>query len=149
MVKPAVLERYPLFGGLTGSQLEQIIPLMEAEGFEAGALIISEGSLNDRIRFILEGRIAVIKQGTVLAEMAQGDEFGEMEVLDIMPSEAAIRALSPVRVLSISNKALYRLHHEDPDAFSMLIMNLARDLSRRLRRMDQRVARESPIHEWG
>jgi CRP-like cAMP-binding protein len=139
MVEPSALQKYSLFGGLLEDQIERILPLMEQEDYEPGDDIIVEGERNDRIRFILEGRVAVVKGGIVLSEFGTGDFFGEMEVLDVMPSAATIKSLSTVQVISISNKSLREVYKLDIKSFSLIIMNLARDLSRRLRRMDERA----------
>jgi CRP-like cAMP-binding protein len=130
------LQKYSLFGGLLPEQIEGILPFMNEESYEEGDEIIVEGTPNDKIRFILDGRVAAIKRGIVLYEFGEGDAFGEMEVLDVMPSAAAIKALSRLRVMSISNKALREIYKFDLKTFSLMIMNLARDLSRRLRHMD-------------
>jgi CRP-like cAMP-binding protein len=63
-----------------------------------------------------------------------------MEVLDVMPSAATIKTLANTRVASISNRNLREIYKADIKSFSLIIMNLARDLSRRLRRMDERAA---------
>jgi CRP-like cAMP-binding protein len=148
MVEPTALQRYSLFGGLLKEQIEKIFPLLEHETYSAGDSVIVEGACNDRIRFILEGRVAVVKGGKVLYEFGEGEEFGEMEVLDIMPSVAAVIARVPTSALSISNKALHEIYKIDVNIFSMLIMNLARDLSRRLRKLDDKILEESPFMEW-
>jgi CRP-like cAMP-binding protein len=139
MIEPSTLQKYSLFGGLLEDQIERILPLMDQAAYEPGDDIIVEGELNDRIRFILEGRVAVVKGGIVLSEFGPGDFFGEMEVLDVMPSAATIKALSTVQVISISNRSLREVYKLDIKSFSLIIMNLARDLSRRLRRMDERA----------
>jgi CRP-like cAMP-binding protein len=139
MVESAALQKYSLFGGLLDDQIKQIVPLMETERYKPGDVIIGEGDLNDRIRFILSGRVAVSKGGVALTEFGEGDFFGEMEVLDIMPTAATITALGAVEVMIISNKSLREIYRNDPRTFSMFIMNLARDLSRRLRHMDDRA----------
>jgi CRP-like cAMP-binding protein len=136
MVESAAFQKYSLFGGLLDEQIDQVRPLMEQENYTPGDNIIVEGERNDRIRFILEGRVAVLKGGLALAEFGEGDFFGEMEVLDVMPSAASAKAMSAVRVMSISNKALREIYKTDIKTFALIIMNLARDLSRRLRRMD-------------
>jgi CRP-like cAMP-binding protein len=140
MVESQALQHYSLFGGLLEEQIDQIRPLMEQEAYQSGDAIITEGSPNDKIRFILDGKVAVFKENIKLFEFGKGDAFGEMEVLDVMPSAATIRALSPTRVMSISNRTLREIYKIDIKTFSLLIMNLARDLSRRLRSMDDRVA---------
>ncbi|MDR1286525.1 MAG: cyclic nucleotide-binding domain-containing protein [Treponema sp.] len=140
MIEPGALQRYSLFGGIAEEQMRKILPLMEHESYEAGDDIIVEGQRNDRIRFIAEGRTAAVKKGIVLSEFKEGDAFGEMEVLDVMPSAATIKALSGVRVMSMSNRSLREIYRLDIKAFSIIIMNLARDLSRRLRKMDEKAA---------
>jgi CRP-like cAMP-binding protein len=129
-----------LFGGLLEEQIDQILPLMEPETYEAGATIIVEDEPNDKIRFILEGRVTVMKKGITFVEFKEGDSFGEMAVLDVMPASATIKTLAPTRVMSISNRALHDIYKLDIKTFSMMIMNLARDLSRRLRYMDEQIA---------
>jgi CRP-like cAMP-binding protein len=143
MVEVSLLQKYSLFGGLLEDQIKQILPLMERENYKSGENIIVEGEPNDRIRFILEGRVAVIKHGLELSEFTEGNTVGEMEVLDVMPSAATIRALSDTQVISISNKGLRDIYKVDVHSFSLIIMNLARDLSRRLRLMNEKVVERS------
>jgi CRP-like cAMP-binding protein len=140
----SALQKYSLFGGLLEDQIDRIRPLMEQESYVPGDEIIVEGTPNDRIRFILDGRVEVCKRGITLSEFGEGDAFGEMEVLDVMPSAATIKALSPTQVMSISNRNLRDIYKNDAKAFALIIMNLARDLSRRLRRMDELAAAETP-----
>jgi CRP-like cAMP-binding protein len=137
MVNPQTLQKYSLFGGLLEEQIEKIIPAMEQEDYPPDTDIMVEGTPSDRIRFIIEGKVAVMKEGIVLTELDEGNNFGEMEVLDVMPAEATIRSLCPVKVFSISNKALREIYRIDIKAFSLIIMNLARELSRRLRAADK------------
>ena len=148
MIETAVFQRYSLFGGLEREHIDSILPLMERESYETGRDIITEGTLNNKIWFILEGRVAVVKAGLILAELNEGDFFGEMEVLDIMPTEATIRTLDPTTVLSLSNSALREIYKNDLKSFSLIIMNLARDISRRLRRMNDIASKESPYMDW-
>ncbi|MDR3335235.1 MAG: cyclic nucleotide-binding domain-containing protein [Treponema sp.] len=137
MIESSALQKYSLFGGLLKDQIDQIRPMMELEAYGSGDTIMVEGATNDRIRFILDGRVAVIKKGVTLAEIGEGDFFGEMEVLDVMPSVATIKALVNTTVMAISNRGLREIYKTDATIFSLIIMNLARDLSRRLRRMDE------------
>jgi CRP-like cAMP-binding protein len=139
MIESSSLQKYSLFGGLLVEQINKILPLMEQEVYKGDADIIMEGDRNDKIWFILEGKVAGIKKGVVLSELGEGDAFGEMEVLDIMPSAATIRTLSATRVMSISNRSLREVYRTDLKSFALILMNLARDLSRRLRRIDEQV----------
>jgi CRP-like cAMP-binding protein len=146
MVDPQTLQKYSLFGGLMEEQIESILPLMQQEDFSPNETIITEGKPNDKIYFLIEGQVAVLKNDIELSRFSEGEAFGEMEVLDVMPSIASIKALTKVTTMSISNKALREIYKLDIKIFSLMLMNLARDLSRRLRRMDEKVASSSGIN---
>ena len=136
------LHKYSIFGGLLNDQLEKILPMIETEDYAAGTNIIIEETTNDKIFLILEGRVLVSRKGLNLYEFSAGEAFGEMEVLEIMPSAATIRTMCQTKLLTLSYKALRDIYKLDIKIFSMIIMNLARDLSRRLRVMNDIVARQ-------
>jgi len=148
MIENLGLKRYSLFDGLEQDQIDSILPMMQQEEYETGSDIIIEGSQNSKICFILEGRVAAVKNGITLEEMGEGSFFGEMEVLDVLPSAATIKAMAPTRVLVLSINALGEIYETDLKTYSFIINNLARDLSRRLRRMDKIMTHESPLMEW-
>ena len=148
MIDSSVLGRYSLFDGLEKEQIEKILPLMGHEVYEAGADIIVEGSFSNKLRVILEGNVAVVKNGVVLTELSVGDVIGEMEVLDVGPVEATVKTLVATSVLALSIDALGEIYESDLKIYAFLLMNLARDLSRRLRRMDYKTSSHSPYMEW-
>ena len=148
MIDSSVLGKYSLFDGLEEEQIERVLPLMEHEVFEAGTDIIVEGSVSNKLRFILEGHVAVVKNSIILLELNEGDIFGEVEILDIGPVEATIKTITSTSVISLSVDALGELFESDLKIYSFLLTNLARDLSRRLRRMDTKTASHSPYMEW-
>jgi CRP-like cAMP-binding protein len=133
------MQKYSLFGGLTEDQIDAILPTMIQEKFNPGDIILIEKTPNDKIFFIVEGRVSVIKGETTIIDLAEGNTFGEMEVLDIMPAAATIKAVNAVTVMSISNKAFREIYKSDIKSFSLILMNLARDLSRRLRVTNEMV----------
>jgi CRP-like cAMP-binding protein len=148
MIEPSELRKYSFFGGLMPEQIDSVFPRMTHENYEAGVDIIREGEQNGRVLFITSGRVAVVKKGIVLIEFKEGDTVGEMEILDMQPAVASIRALCPVEVASLSHGALHEVYKHDVKTFALIVMNLARDLSRRLRRLDEKVVTESPFMEW-
>ncbi len=144
MVPREFLRSHALFGGLTDEQLEFVVPLLEEVSFEEGEFVVREGEPGSRLFFICEGRVEVVKQVSAanggglrrLAVLRTGDTFGEMELIDIQPRSASVRALEPVGALALSNRDMYRLSKTDLMTFTMITMNIAREISRRLRRMD-------------
>jgi len=134
------LSKFALFGGLSEDQIDSILHLMAEEEYNADDIVIKEGKINDKVYFITKGRVSVIKKNTLLYNYSEGDHFGEMEVLDVIPADATIKAVSPVSVVTISNKALRAIYNIDVKTFSLITMNLTRDLSRRLRRLGEEYA---------
>ncbi|MBU0934097.1 MAG: cyclic nucleotide-binding domain-containing protein [Spirochaetes bacterium] len=142
MIEASSLQNYSLFGGLLTEQIEKILPLISYLSYDSDSLIMQEGQRNDSIYFILQGKVEVSKAGHHIVDLPEGQAFGEMELLDVMPSAATIRALEPVRLAVISNTSLHKIYCLDLCVFSIMIMNLARDLSRRLRHMDDVVSHD-------
>jgi CRP/FNR family transcriptional regulator, cyclic AMP receptor protein len=143
VIEASAFKNYSFFGGLLPEEIDSMRPQMSTVSYGAGAEIMREGEPNDRIHFILDGEVAVEKGGVCLAHLREGDTFGEMEFLDVMPAVATVRALTSSTVATISNRALHELYKENTRVFAMVVMNLARDLSRRLRRMDDIVAKNA------
>ena len=140
----SVLSQYSLFNGLDQEQIDRVLPLMEHEVYDANTDIIVEDTYVGKIRFILDGHVAVVKGGIVLMELSDGAVFGEMEIVDVQPAEASVRALTSTRVMTLSVDALGEIYEKDLKTYSFIIMNLARDISRRLRRMDSKAVEGSP-----
>jgi len=140
MIDNATFQKYSLFGALMPEEIERIIPLMGRASYKGGDVIIAEGQSNDSIHFVLEGKVEVSKQGLELLELNEGDIFGEIEFLDVMPAAATCRALVPTQLAILTNRTLHEIFHIDPHIFAIIMMNLARDLARRLRRMDEMAA---------
>ena len=142
-VSKAFLQRQALFGGFNDADLDVVMPLMARETFAAGVCIVREGETGDRLYFIESGRVEVFKQTGEgerrISEMGAGEEFGEMELIDIHPRSATVRAVEPVETLSLRNRDLLRLYHEHVEIFSRLLLNLAREISRRFRRAEERM----------
>jgi len=137
MVDIQALQRYALFGGLQAEQAAELRDRLGLADFEAGAEIMSEGRDNDRVYFILEGRVRVAKGGRTIIELGEGETFGEMEILEVRPATASVTALAPVRTAVLTGRALHELSTKDIRVFAIVMMNLARELARRLRRMDE------------
>jgi len=135
-----LLSKFALFGGLSEDQIDNIIPLMAEEEYNKDDIIIKEGKTNDKVYFIISGQVSVTKRDTFLYNYSEGDHFGEMEVLDVIPADATIKAVTPVNVITISNKALRAIYNIDVKTFSVITMNLTRDLSRRMRRLGEQYA---------
>ena len=113
VIDSSTLWQFSLFDGLEQNQIDIIARLMGQEIHEAGADILVEGANNDKVYFVVKGRVALRKGLVTLYELEEGSCFGEMEILDIMPAEMTARALSVTEVFTLSMDALGEIYEKD------------------------------------
>lgn len=134
-----------LFAGLDDRLLEELFTGRETERVEPGTVVFREGEDGRSMYVVLGGELDVQKRADVgrnvrVAVLGPGDWFGEMAVLDIMSRSATVRAVAPSRLMQVGTADLDRLYRTELKAYTLLMMNLARELSRRLRVADAILA---------
>jgi len=141
MLTPAQLKDLAVFGGLAEADLTLIRELLEERVYEPGASVVEEGAPGRDLFVIEEGEAEILKRAAAggevrIAQLGPGACFGEMALVGIMRRAASVRAGSQLRTLSLSYPRVAELAREHPQTFTMLIMNLARELCRRLQQAD-------------
>jgi len=141
----AALAAAPLLAGMKMPALELLAAEGVVETFEPGVLIVKEGDPGHSFFILVEGEVEVVKahapdDGVQLARLAARNFFGEMSVVDPVPRTASVRTLTRVKAAEIRAGTLHRLFQKMPDQYAILILNLARDLARRLRGLDEAYA---------
>jgi CRP-like cAMP-binding protein len=143
---PALLRDIGLFGGLDDETLKILAERLPTHKTEPGKTVIQEGDTSREMFVVLGGELEVVKQSrdghdVRVALIGPGDWFGEMSILDVQPRSASVRALAPTLLLRITAEHVDQLlYRRDVKAYAILIMNVARELSRRLRVADGLVA---------
>ena len=137
------LHRLPVMAGLDETALHFLGGMAAEESFVVGSAIVREGEPGDRVYFICEGRVRVVKdhgalEPVVLAEMGPGDYFGEMSLVESVARSASVVATEPARVFTLKSVNFYKLYRQQPDQYGIVVLNIARDLARRLRRLDEK-----------
>jgi CRP/FNR family transcriptional regulator, cyclic AMP receptor protein len=142
---PALFNALMCIPVLTGIN-QAALTLLAHEGivhdFPAAAWIVREGDEGHSLFIIVEGAVLVIKHAdsphaVTLAALNAGNFFGEMCVVDPVPRAASVRTVCPVKAIEIKAATLYHLFKAMPDQYSIVILNLARDMARRLRKIDE------------
>jgi CRP-like cAMP-binding protein len=140
-----VLEGVPIFAGLDEEALEVLLAGARRAEAQPGEIIVREGDSSNEMFVIGEGKVRVWKHhGTPeqaeLAVLERKDFFGEMCMLETLPRAATVEALTACQFVIVKSSAFYRLYQARPDQHAILILNLARDLSRRIRALHRRFA---------
>lgn len=130
-----------LFGGLSDEVLRAFAGPLEVLELEAGAVVFQEGDAGREMFVVLEGRMDVLKlskrkREMVVASLRSGTWFGERSILDVMPRPATIRAAEASRLLRVTAHDLDTLYRRDLKSYTLMVLNIAREMSRQLRLAD-------------
>jgi len=135
-----MLQNVPIFAGLDTAALDLLWGSATETKAPAGTVIVREGEAGNRFFLVGDGAVRVCRHfGTPneleLGRIKPGDFFGEMCILETLPRSATVQALDDTTLYSLTSLVFYRLYQAMPAQHSILILNIARDLSRRLRHL--------------
>ncbi len=145
--RPSVEELHgvALFSAMSPSALEFLSNRLDVWAAPAGALVCRQGATRADVNVLLGGEAEVIKAtstGTELsfARLRAGDAIGVMSLVDIQPQHDTVRLVTDAHLLRMTSADLDALYRYDVKAYSVFVLNLARDLSRRLRLAEDMIA---------
>jgi CRP/FNR family transcriptional regulator, cyclic AMP receptor protein len=137
------LGKLPLFGGLPEDALRAFADQAEVVTLEPGATLFHEEEPARTLYVLESGALEVVKKrgdGEVqLSRVRPGESFGEMSFIDMQPRSATVRALSPSSLWMWPYASFHERYCKDSKCYTLLVMNMARELSRRLRRADDLI----------
>ena len=141
----SLLCNVPIFAGLDEKALEIFLDHANRILVPDGGVIAQEGETNKCMYIIEIGSVRIIKNfntvdSVTLATLGPGEFFGEMCILETLPRAATGQAAGQTTVVSVASFAFYHLYQKMAAQHSILLLNIARDLSRRLRRLDEAFA---------
>jgi CRP-like cAMP-binding protein len=140
-----LLQRMPIFGALGDVVLEFLVDNARVREVARGEFFFREGDVATGMYVLERGRVEVFKtwagRELIVQRFAAGDCFGEMALLDLAPRSASVRAIEDCGAIEITSADLLRLFERDATSFALIQMNIAREMSRRLRATDERLFR--------
>ncbi len=108
----------PLLKGLSNELLERLSNHAKAMTFLADDQIIGEGEKGDSLYIITHGLVSVYKVGhedTPIAELRDGDFFGEMALLGTQVRTANVKSVKPTTLLRLSRKDVLSMAENEPE----------------------------------
>jgi CRP-like cAMP-binding protein len=141
---PSLLANIPIFAGLTGTHLGQIVGIGTEERFGPQEKIFTEGEPGDKFYLILDGAIRISKTvpgmgEEALAILRAGDYFGEMSLVDDSARSADAIVQERCRLFVIRKDDLDGLLFVNRDLAYELLWNFVRTLSARLRETNNKM----------
>ena len=114
--KADALGRAPLFQNLSRSDLVQLAKLTEDLEVKEGKVLAREGDLGSEFFVIVDGEVAVTKDGRDLRRLGAGDFFGEIALIWDSPRRTAtVTAATPLRFFVLTRQAFRSLIDHHPD----------------------------------
>ena len=141
----AFLIATPFFGGLSDASLDLLVSMLVERRFDVGATVVAEGEPGRSMFIVHSGELVVSKPGGSgrvirMAGLEPGDFFGEMTLIEMQNRSATVVAESPTVLYELTAQKLYACYKADIHAYVIIIQNISRELCRRLRRADNRIA---------
>ncbi|WP_419194524.1 Crp/Fnr family transcriptional regulator [Novipirellula herctigrandis] len=130
-----------VFGGLNPKALQIILDNASELALASGDYFFHEGDPADSL-FVIEAGTVLIQrywngEPIILGRLVHGDCFGEMSLIDFQGRSASVVAESHCQAIEIPAKTLRTLYQHDLEQYAMIMMNLGREVSRRLRAADE------------
>ena len=129
--------------GLGTESLDLVASMCHEQLVESGENVLEQGEHAREMFMLLDGRVEVFKQGARQKKhiriFGPGEAFGEMALLDPQPRSATVVALEPTRLAVFPAKAFLKLYRENLRTYTLILLNLSRELCRRLRKSDPDV----------
>jgi CRP/FNR family transcriptional regulator, cyclic AMP receptor protein len=107
--KVELLKRTPLFSGCSKAELGALATMADELDLREGTVLTREGKPGREFFVLIEGTVAVTRDGKTIAELGAGDWFGEISLLTQTPRTATVTATSPLRVLVVTDRAFRRV----------------------------------------
>jgi CRP-like cAMP-binding protein len=141
----AFLLATPFFGGLSDASVTLLISMLAERRVDPGQTVFAEGEAGRSMFVVQSGQLHVRRQGPSgrvieMADLGPGDFFGEMTLIEMQNRSATVIAETATLLYELTARNLYTYYKADVHAYVLVMQNINRELCRRLRRADVRIA---------
>lgn len=138
-----MMRKMPIFAGLSDSALTLILDHSKTVEVQAGDHFFREGDPADSFFVVKSGAVLIEKswRGTPikLRRLGIGDCVGEMAIMDLLGRSASVRAETDCQAIEIPRTTLHKLYQQDLEQYAIIMMNMGREVSRRLRSASEKL----------
>jgi CRP/FNR family transcriptional regulator, cyclic AMP receptor protein len=119
------LGQVALFSKCTKGELRTVARHAETVRLEPGVELTRQGAEGDAFYVILDGTARVEVDGHETSELAPGDYFGELALLDGAPRSATVVSIDDLEVAVLGVRMFRTLLREFPDLSAQLLAGMA------------------------
>ncbi|MBA2742323.1 MAG: cyclic nucleotide-binding domain-containing protein [Actinobacteria bacterium] len=125
-----LLKGVPLFSGCSKSELQQLAASTDEVDLREGYVLVREGRPGREFFVLVDGSVRVSAKDKKLADLREGDWFGEIALLTKVPRTATVTATSDVRALVITDRSFRRLVETMPSIALKVLASVGDRLAR-------------------
>lgn len=144
-----ILRAVTVFSGFSDTELQQVCGSCSVMQARIGEVLFEQGTPATEIFILLKGKVTIIlnltEEPLELVELGPGSCIGEASVIGIQDHSASVVALTDSTLIVLSRKVIMQILEQDKGLFSLLILNIARELARRLHYTDEVLFQYSRI----
>ena len=131
-----ILNKITIFAGLSDPQLYKLFKLLSSVSYKANETVFEQGDEPGHIYIVQKGKVKLViweeQTPLELIVFEEGRCFGEASVIGIQRHQGTVIATADTELIVLSRKALMSIYDSDKELFSILILNIAREVCRRL-----------------
>ena len=136
----SILSKIAIWGGLSDEERSKVFKRLEVGFFKKGEYIFQKGDQPSHIYIVKSGKIDLFisDRDTIIEKetLAAGGCFGVAALMAMATHMGTAIAREDSEILVLSRQSLLELRHEDIHLFALLMMNIAREIARRLKLTD-------------
>jgi CRP-like cAMP-binding protein len=128
-----------LLSGLPQSTKDELAEMTTFVELPMRHALIAENEKEVDLIVVLRGTVSIYKGGEKLAEAGPGSVLGEVALVDNLPRSANVFCSTPVAIAKLEGGQLRKYMGQNRDSGFLMLANLSRVLSARLRAATQQV----------
>lgn len=136
-----------VFGALTEAVILWLLQNGKIYFLAKGENLFTHGQRGDSFNVILNGQISYYKfhegRYAYIREYKTGEQIGFMSMIALHNRVGRAEAHQNTIILKIDSDLFHKFHNHAPPEFGILMMNLAREMSRTLRTVDNIIVEKS------
>jgi CRP/FNR family cyclic AMP-dependent transcriptional regulator len=128
--KADALARAGLFGSLSRGDLVELAKVTEDMEVQEGKVLAREGEIGQEFFVVVDGEVAVTKDGSEVRTLGAGDFFGEIALIWDSPRRTAtVTAKTPLRFFVLTRQSFRSLIERHPEIEEQVLEALEQRVS--------------------
>jgi CRP-like cAMP-binding protein len=138
-----LLQSMPIFGGISIDTLAFLLEHSKLVAVSKDDYFYHEKDPAQSLFVLVHGEVMLLKawhgEDYVLKTLKPGNCFGEVALMDLQPRNTSSLATEDSRAIEMTDDTFHQLFKREIEQFTIIRMNMAREVCRRLREADSRA----------